>query len=155
MRELDWGQAPIEQPAIEPGISDQNDGRVAVTALPPLARLDPDSLGSLRALAARAGGEVRLSPWRTLTLLDVERADAPALERALAAAGLVVSPDSGWTGLSACAGMGACSKALLDVRAIAATRAAVRDGSSPSEHWAGCERRCGQPQNVEIGVAAS
>jgi sulfite reductase beta subunit-like hemoprotein len=152
---LKWGQAPIEHVTIEPGIADQNDGRVAVTALPPLARLDPDVLGSLGALARDAGGEVRLSPWRTLTLLDLERGDAPGLVRALAAAGLVVSADSGWTGLSACAGMGACSKALLDVRAIAATRAAARDGSSPSEHWAACERRCGQPRDVEIGVAAS
>ena len=44
----------------EPGVTAQNDGRVAVTALPPLARLDPDSIDSLRSLAARGDGEVRL-----------------------------------------------------------------------------------------------
>jgi sulfite reductase beta subunit-like hemoprotein len=140
---------------LDPGIARQNDGRVAVTALPPLARLDPGSLVALRALAGRGDGELRLSPWRTLTLRDADGADGDALADALAAAGFVLSADSGWTGLSACAGLGACSQALLDVRAIAATRAAVRDGSSPTEHWAGCERRCGQPRGVEISVAGA
>lgn len=139
---------------LEPGISEQNDGRLAITALPPLARLDPDSIDSLRSLARRADGELRLSPWRTLTLRDVPRDAADALARAVADAGLVASADSGWTGLSACSGIGACSKALLDVRASATRRAALRDGSSPSEHWSGCERRCGQPPKVALSIAA-
>jgi precorrin-3B synthase len=140
--------------ALEPGMAEQNDGRIAITALPPLARLDPGSIGSLRSLARRADGDVRLSPWRTLTLRDVPRTDADALARAVADAGFVVSADSGWTGLSACSGIGACSKALLDVRASATRRAAARDGSSPSEHWSACERRCGQPPRVALSIAA-
>jgi precorrin-3B synthase len=140
---------------LEPGLTRQNDGRVAVTALPPLARLDPESIRSLCALSGRCGGEVRLSPWRTLTLRDVERGHAGPLARALAAAGFVVSAGSGWTGLSACAGLGACSKALLDVRAAAARRAAVRDASSPREHWSGCGRRCGQPSDAGLSIAAT
>jgi sulfite reductase beta subunit-like hemoprotein len=139
---------------LSPGTTMQNDGRVAVTALPPLARLDPGSIDSLAPLAEGAGGELRLSPWRTLTLRDVDPADGEALARELEAAGLVVSPDSGWTGLSACAGMGACSKALIDVRAAAVRRAATRDGSSPREHWSGCERRCGLPPDAGLSIAA-
>ncbi|MDP9255171.1 MAG: precorrin-3B synthase [Actinomycetota bacterium] len=139
---------------LSPGLIVQSGGRVAVTALPPLARLDPDSLESLRTLTARAGGELRLSPWRTLTLCDIDPVDGEPLARALERTGLVLSPDSGWTGLSACAGMGACSKALLDVRAAASRRAAVRDGSSPREHWSGCQRRCGQPRDAGLSIAA-
>jgi sulfite reductase beta subunit-like hemoprotein len=139
---------------LSPGLIVQSDGRVAVTALPPLARLDPASLESLRTLAAGAGVELRLSPWRTLTLCDIDAADSELLAGALERAGLVLSPDSGWAGLSACAGMGACSKALLDVRAAASRRAAVRGGSSPREHWSGCQRRCGQPRDVGLSIAA-
>jgi sulfite reductase beta subunit-like hemoprotein len=148
------GSAVLAPAALSPGLIEQNDGRVAVTALPPLARLDPDAIGSLRSIAQRAGGEVRLSPWRTLTLCDIDPAQGEWFARALEAAGLVVSPDSGWTGLSACSGLGACSKALLDVRAAAARRAAVRTGSSSREHWSACERRCGQPPDAGISIAA-
>jgi sulfite reductase beta subunit-like hemoprotein len=136
---------------LEPGLLTQRDGGVAVTALPPLARLDDHSLQALRAL----GRELRLAPGRTLTLCDCDPGDAVRIAAALAAAGFAVAPGSGWSGLSACSGMGACSKALLDVRSVAIARAAERDGSSPSEHWAACERRCGQPADVVFGIAAS
>jgi sulfite reductase beta subunit-like hemoprotein len=128
----------------------QRDGRIALTALPPLARLDPDSVD----LLARIAPELRLSQWRTVSVLDCEPAAATALSRALEATGLVTTAGSGWNGLSACAGMGACGKALLDVRAIARRRAAVRGGDAPREHWSGCERRCGLPANAEISVIA-
>jgi len=153
------GQAVAGEPGsahatLSPGLTLQNDGRIALTALPPLARLDPDAIESLRSLADRASGELRLSPWRTLTLRDLDPPQVEPLTRALEDAGLVVSPDSGWTGLSACAGMGACSKALLDVRAAAVRRAGARDASSPSEHWSACPRRCGLPPNAGLSIAA-
>jgi precorrin-3B synthase len=130
--------------ALAPGTTEQIDGRVALNALPPLARLDPPALESLAGLA----GELRLAPNRTLTLLDVEPGRAPALLESLAALGLVVVPDSGWEGLSACAGMGACAKAELDVRAAAAERAGQRRAGDPTEHWSACGRRCGEPAHA-------
>ncbi len=150
--DLAAGRSGVAGP--EPGVVAQNDGRVALTVLPPLARLDPDSIDSLRTLSARGDGEVRLAPGRTLSLRDVPASDAAALTKALERAGFVTSPGSGWAGLSACSGIGACSKALLDVRAAATRRAALRDGTSPGEHWSGCERRCGQPRGVALSVAA-
>jgi precorrin-3B synthase len=134
---------------LEPGTLTQNDGRSALTVMPPLARLDPDALDALAALVP----EVRLSPWRTLTVLDVPAARAPALLGCLEDLGLISDPDSGWVGLTACAGKGACAKARFDVRAEAARRAAERDGAGrelPGEHWAGCERHCGRPDGVEV-----
>jgi sulfite reductase beta subunit-like hemoprotein len=139
------GRAPLE---LSPGSTEQTDGRVALTALPPLARLDPTALEALAALA----GELRLAPNRTLTLLDVEPGRAPALLEALGSLGLVVVPDSGWEGLSACAGMGACAKAELDVRAAAARRAEQRHAGDATEHWSACGRRCGEPTDVGLPV---
>jgi precorrin-3B synthase len=115
----------------------QTDGRDAVTVLAPLGRLDPTLLDRL----AATGREVRLSTRRTITLLDVEGD--------LDLTGFVTSEDSGWWGLSACAGS-ACTRSRADVRAFAAARARQRGPASPTEHWSGCERRCGRPPNVEV-----
>ncbi|MGA2453878.1 MAG: precorrin-3B synthase [Solirubrobacteraceae bacterium] len=144
----------------------QRDGLLAVAVLPPLARLGREQLlrlAELVELAGRAGVEgrtgvddvgVRVSPWRTLTVVDVPASAAPGLLDELQRIGLVASDASGWAGLSACAGLGACARALVDVRAEATARAALRDASSPTEHWSGCERRCGEPADVGIRFVA-
>ncbi|HEV7772284.1 MAG TPA: hypothetical protein VGO48_03210 [Conexibacter sp.] len=128
----------------------QRNDSVAVTALAPLGRLDPRALVALAALAA----EVRFGIGRTVTVLDVEPARLDGVVGGLRALGLVLDAGSGWAGLTACAGLGACAKARVDVRAAAAARAAVRSPGAPPEHWAACERRCGQMRGVAVGVAA-
>lgn len=136
-----------------PGVQRQNDGRTAVTALPPLGRLERATLVGLTALLGSRDTDMRLSPWRTLTAVDVPTSQAQPLSRALGQLGLIVAPGSGWSGLSACAGLGYCAKARLDVRAAAERRAAERTAGAPAEHWSACERRCGEPPGVPIAIA--
>jgi precorrin-3B synthase len=135
-RHAPGGPAATREPRL--GRLRQNDGRDAVTVLAPLGRLGPTLLDRL----AATGCEVRLSTRRTVTLLDVEGA--------LSLDGFVTAEDSGWWGLTACAGT-ACVRARADVRALAAARAARRRGlADPTEHWSGCERACGRPADVDV-----
>lgn len=141
-------------PPLAPGRLEQSDARVALTALPPLGRLDPEQLDALASLTRDHAGDLRLSPWRTVTLVDVPHGQAPDVERALGRLGLELSPASGWHGLSACAGLEGCALATADVRAAAARRAVVRDERAPAEHWTACARRCGERGGVAVAVCA-
>lgn len=126
------GVTPTRRPRL--GAVRLDDGRQAVTVMPPLARVSPEQLDGLADLVR----EVRIGVARTLTAFDVD----PATLRAL---GFVDDPDAGWFGLTACAGLGACAKARRDVRSEAAARALLRTAADPPEHYAACERNCGAP----------
>jgi len=140
---------PRRAAALDPGPQRQRDGRVAVTGLAPLGQLSPAILLEL----ARLRDDVRLSTRRTVTLVDVEADEADAAGAALERCGLQVDGASGWVGLTACAGTGACQSALADVRAAAAQRARVRLPGAPIEHWSACGRRCGESGDVAVAVA--
>lgn len=140
---------PRRAATLDPGPQRQRDGRVAVTGLAPLGQLSPAVLLEL----ARLGDDVRLSTRRTVTLVDVDPDEADAAGAALQHCGLQIDGASGWVGLTACAGIGACRSALADVRATAAQRARVRLPGAPIEHWAACGRRCGESADVGVAVA--
>lgn len=153
--EVDADQAPTDRisRALPVGLLEQNDGRVAVTALPPLGRLDGDLLTALAAAARRSESDVRLSPWRTLTIVDVATGQANVVMSELRRIGLQIEPN-GWQALSACAGLGACEKARVNVRDAAARRAGDRSSFSAIEHWSACERRCGTPRAATVSIYA-
>jgi precorrin-3B synthase len=144
--------APAPWPAggpartLELGALRQRDGRVALTGMPRLARVD----GFIMRALASLSDDVRLSAERTLTLVDIDPAAAPALLHQLEGLGLITDSASGWVGLTACAGKGACANARFDVRGAASQRAAGRSAAAPAEHWAGCERNCGRPPGAVV-----
>jgi precorrin-3B synthase len=146
-------QGDASRVTLPPGTMLQRDGRCAVTALAPLGRLDAMQLTGLLQLVERTNG-LRVSPWRTVTIPDLHPGDVHETIATLARLGLVLDPDSGWFGLTACAGLGACSKARIDVRAAAARRASQRDSRSGLEHWSACPRRCGKPTAASTDIAA-
>jgi precorrin-3B synthase len=129
----------------------QDDGRTALVAVVPLGRLPTDQAGRL---AATAAGDLQVTPWRSVVVPDLTDAAAAA---DLVAAGLVLDPGSPWLRVTACAGRPGCAKSLADVRADAAQ--AVADGTLPAggttQHWVGCERRCGRPGGTVVDVVAT
>jgi precorrin-3B synthase len=145
--------APVTRAArtrgFSPGAVEQRDGRIALTALAPLGQLSPDLL---RALAS-VSGDVRLSTRRTVTLVDLDPGAVAHTRDVLSAAQLVMDRDSGWVGLTACAGTAGCTRARADVRRAAAERARDRSATDPAEHWAACQRRCGEMPGTPVAVA--
>jgi sulfite reductase beta subunit-like hemoprotein len=155
---LSGDAAPVDAAPVAAGALAQGDGRMAVTALVPLGRLDATTLTELAALLDDDVRTVRVSPARTLTLVDVPADRAPRLVADLDGLGLLTSPGSGWDGISACAGLGACVNARVDVRGAATRRASARRGRAgplPAEHWTACERGCGRPAAAPVLVTAT
>jgi sulfite reductase beta subunit-like hemoprotein len=143
--------AAVSPRSLDVGVLAQLDGGRAITVLAPLGRIDGPTARRLGELA----GKVRLSVARTITIVDVPAGEGAALTAQLAALGLVTAAESGWHALSACAGLGACGRARVDVRAAAAARARVRPPGAPAEHWSACERGCGRPVDVPVAIVAT
>ncbi|WP_439082612.1 cobalamin biosynthesis protein CobG [Streptomyces sp. WL006] len=146
------GPAHTAAPDNPPQAPPASAGALAVDV--PLGRLTPGQWRLLTATARRYGGELRLTPWRGIVVpgpfTGAEAADALG---ALAAAGLITSPDSPWTGVGACIGRPGCAKSLADVRAEAG--AALGPAGRLPVYWSGCERRCGHPHGEWIDVVAT
>ncbi|MFE2865746.1 precorrin-3B synthase [Embleya sp. NPDC059259] len=144
-RRADAGRPPI-------GVLAQSDGRFAVGALVPLGRLTQHHLAALIALRT----ELRITGGRGVVLRDVTDPDATLA--ALEAAGLPCDPASPWRGVTACSGLGACRRALADVRTEATRHALGRRSpdAAPDRadtHWVGCSRACGKPAGATLLVA--
>lgn len=67
------------------------DGLLAVTALAPGGRLEPGAVATLASLAETLDFEVRVSPWRTLTIPDLPKRACPAVEEGLSDCGLLLA----------------------------------------------------------------
>ncbi|MFD7532716.1 precorrin-3B synthase [Streptomyces sp. NPDC059849] len=137
----------------EPGVVTGPHDGAALSAGIPLGRITPAQWRSLTDTARHRGrGELRLTPWRGVVVPGVERLRAAGLLDELGATGLVVGPDSPWTGVGACIGRPGCAKSLADVRARAA--AVVGPVGLLPVYWSGCERRCGHPRGEWVDVVA-
>ncbi|MFJ3961442.1 cobalamin biosynthesis protein CobG [Streptomyces sp. NPDC090036] len=117
--------------------------RSALCVLPPLGRLDSAQWRVLVQAAEEGGGRLRVTPWRSVVLPAAGARAAARIEDA----GLVLTPDSPWQSVTACAGQPGCAKSLADVRADARAVVDRARGQLPV-HWSGCERRCGHPRGT-------
>ncbi len=141
---------PAAGPLTRPiGRIDQLDGRSALVVAPPLGRLTRDhAVWIADQLGERPA---RITPWRSVVIPDLDEVEV--VERQATALGLVITRDSPWFAISACAGRPRCSQALADVQADAAN--ALGRWPGRSVHWSGCDRRCGRPANTDVDVVAT
>ncbi len=132
--------------------------RVALAPSVPLGRLRADQAHALATLAAHSGASLRLTPWRTIVIVDLPRAALGDARDALAAAGLELDASDGYHGVAACAGSYGCSAALADVRGHAAQlagRLAARETHGRRVNLAGCAKRCAMRRGAAVDLVAA
>jgi len=135
-------QATEDLPTTSTTIGAGQHGSALVVTVP-LGSLTQEQAGVLTEVAE----EIRLTPWRSVVVPAVS---PEGLERV----GLVTRPDSVWDGVTACAGLPGCGKALADVRADAWQVMPTMRRDGRWVHWSGCERRCGKPAGEFVDVLA-
>ncbi len=142
--------APVGGPPV--GWIPQDDGRVALGAVPPLGVLTCRQAQFVAAVDA----PVVVTPWRSLVIFDLEEDVADTALRVLAPLGLVFDGNSPWLRVSACVGRPGCARSAADVRAEATRVVESGDaiaGTDGPVHYVGCDRACGTPPGAEVAVA--
>jgi precorrin-3B synthase len=143
-------------------LAQRQPGVVAVGAMPVLGRLAPADFGAVGRLAQRAGGEVRLSPWRSLLIPGVAPSTVDAMLARLSELSFACYPGDPALGVVACAGAAGCPSGLADTQAdgrrlIAALR--DRASSEPADesvtvHLSGCPKRCAGREGHDLTLVA-
>lgn len=124
----------------------------------PVGRLTAEQMTAVAALARRFGdGDIRLTVWQNLLIPGVADADVPALEDALAAAGLGIRATSVQAGLVACTGATGCKFAAAHTKEDALAIADHVDARLAVDrpvniHLTGCHNSCAQHYIGDIGL---
>ncbi|MGS7250455.1 precorrin-3B synthase [Pseudomonas anuradhapurensis] len=125
------------------GVLPQAQG-LALGVAPPQGRLTPAMLrGAARVARELGDGSLRLSPWQSLVLTNIQAQAVAQAQAALGALGLLCHAHEPLARISACAGSSGCAKALGETKADAVTLAALLGPGAPgSVHLSGCPRSC-------------
>ncbi|SCX64958.1 precorrin-3B synthase [Pseudomonas sp. NFACC32-1] len=152
----DWRRLPSED-GLHIGIHSQHDERFYVGAAPPLGRLDAAMLRGAAQLARDKGdGSLRLTPWQSLLLPNIDRQDADEVLARLEELGLVGSLARPLAHLIACTGSSGCGKALADTKADARQLAERLHGQGRAlkVHLSGCPRSCAAAHIAPVTLLA-
>ena len=100
--------------------------------------------------------DIYLTPRKEILIVDLSESMADTVLRVLAPMGLIFDENSPWTRVTDCTGSPGCDKSHADVRGDLDLH--LRDGDvviDEREHWVGCERGCGSPQEGHLRVEAT
>ncbi len=135
------GGAPfVADPAGPPAPGALGDDLVVLV---PLGLLTAEQAGALA--GPRGPKPLRLTPWRSIVVPGGAGRAAD-----VAATGLVTTPDSPWTVLTACAGSPSCARTDTATRDLARSAAAHLDPAGTPVHVIGCDRACGHPTRAHV-----
>jgi len=125
------------------GVLPQAQG-LALGVAPPQGRLTPAMLrGAARVAREHGDGSLRLSPWQSLVLTNLQAQHIDHAQAELSALGLLCHDHEPLARISACTGASGCAKALGETKADAVTLAALLGPGLPgSVHLSGCPRSC-------------
>ncbi|HEN8800457.1 TPA: precorrin-3B synthase [Pseudomonas putida] len=125
------------------GVLPQAQG-LALGVAPPQGRLTPTMLRGAARIARQLGdGSLRLSPWQSLVLPNLQAQHINQAQADLAALGLLCNDHEPLARISACTGASGCAKALGETKADALTLATLLGPGAPaSVHLSGCPRSC-------------
>ena len=125
----------------------------------PVGRLPVPQMRSVADIADRFGtGEIRLTVWQNLILPNIPQASLPAVQEALAAAGLNIIAGRVLSGTIACTGNQGCRYAASDTKTHAVALARTLDARFPqltqpiNLHVTGCVNSCAQHYVGDIGL---
>ncbi len=135
-------------------VQDAAHGYFVVAA--PFGSMEAGDLAALAGLSRRyADGTIRVTPWKSLVLWGVSRADADAVDRAVSSIGLVASPGDPRNRIVACAGRPRCAGGYADTRADAAFLAAAGLPGTGLLHLSGCTKGCAHPAPAAAALVAT
>ncbi|MGE4218026.1 MAG: precorrin-3B synthase [Alphaproteobacteria bacterium] len=152
-----WHRRPVDPQGHIGRRPQRQDGLETVGAVPPVGRLSPAGLHAIADIAERfGGGELRLTPFRSLLLPAVPSRHAAAAAAALAGIGMICDPAAPLARMVACAGLAGCLAARAETKTDAVALAALmRTGTEAGIHLSGCEKSCAMPNTADVTLVAT
>ncbi|WP_235025838.1 precorrin-3B synthase [Caballeronia arationis] len=150
-----WRRTPAD-PALRLGAHAQAENSLLhVGAQPPLGRLSVSSLHALAELAVTQGSSVlRMTPWQSVLLPDVEAAHAQFVLDTMHALGFATDPDQPLARVIACAGSPGCARSPADTKADALRLAERLPSNAGEVHLSGCARSCAAARPIATTLVA-
>jgi len=122
-------------------------------------RITGEQMRASAELAERfAGGELRATNMQNLVVVNVPKANAPALAKEFDAIGLRVGASPFWRGTVACSGTEFCKLAITETKAFSRWLVEELEERLPGFdqdlklHITGCPNSCGQHWIADIGI---